>query len=151
MSMLMQYFVCDEGQICAWASAVREQDAAAQQRIASGMARAMTLKNLSDTDVRLLACRAPGYADHSATRRRATVDDLQGRHVLEFKRSLIRAIGGLELTDAVVDDWIDRAGALTGDPLHRAKYLTFHAARLLQDLCQAAKREELGFYCCYFG
>lgn len=115
------------------------------------MARAVTLKNLSDTDVRLLACCARGFRGEVGTSTLATVDAAQGRYLMEFRRPVVQAIAELELSSPIIDEWIDLAGDLTSDPLHRARYLTPRTASCLQDLCRVALDMGWGFYCCYFG
>lgn len=153
MSMLMQYFVADEPSIQAWVESLTAHDGMAQSKAEARMASAAILKNISDTDVRLLACCAEEYAGDitDGTDLVAAVDEEIGPWVMAFADEVVDAIAAIVIDDQLIRQWVDRAAEHTGDYKHRAKYLTADSAQRLQAMCRAAMDRHLHFYCCYFG
>ena len=153
MSMLMRYFVCDQNTILAWAAALVSKNEGPQQQVEARMAYSVTLKNLSDTDVRLLAHCAGGDINLAGTGTSlvTALDEESGPWIMAFDNRIVQSIANLPINDQLILEWVRKAAEFTGDYQHRAKYLTPITAVTLQQMCRAAVRQHLGFYCCYFG
>jgi hypothetical protein len=157
MSQLFDYFVCARALIDKWADALEQRDESLQQKIEAEMPRFLTLKNLSDGDVSILAACTKGDAvdsvkavgQHDLVR---AISEEEGPWITAFRKPTIEAIAKLRVGKPLLQRCVRAIAQFHGGTeAEYRKLLTAKVAGTLKDMCRLAVKKRLGVFTCFHG
>lgn len=157
MSQLFDYFACSRPTIERWADALEQQDEELQQKIESEMPRFVTLKNLGQDELHILARCVKGN-DVDTVNAVGQVDlvkavsEEEGPWVLAFRQPTVEAIAGMTVNMPLIERWVKAVAEFHGTDEDRCReLLTLDAAMTLKEMCRVAVEKRLGVFTCFYG
>ncbi len=153
MSQLFDYYACTPAQIQQLAEAMKTFDEERQANAEGAVLAMVSLRNVNQDDVFLLAECATEHGDRDADAMSADlymeVNEEEGLVLLTYPRPAIQAIAALTVTDELLERWIEASVDFNGSDIQYAREsLTQDAAQKLKQLCQKAVENDVRVYVC---
>jgi hypothetical protein len=157
MSQLFDYFVCSRALIKKWAEALEQDDESVQSDIEAKMPCRMTLKNVGQDEVNLLAaCIEGDLVDPveaiSEIELVHAVSEDEGPWVMAFDQSVLEALARMSVDKALLQRWVrvmcEHRG---GSEVYHRRWMSASTARTLKQMCELAVTKSLGLITCFYG
>jgi hypothetical protein len=157
VSQLIDYFVCSRALATKWAEAMEQQDEALQSDIEAKMPCFVTLKNLGQDEVNILAACVEGdVADPAEAVSEIelvhAVSEEEGPWGMAFDQSVIEAIAGMSVEKALLQRWLRVVCQFRGgSEAYHKRWMSADAATKLKEMCELAVTKNMGLFTCFYG